>query len=90
MPNYAVVKADTGEAVSFGTVVADPLPPGLQVITVDHFPGEDEQWDPTTKQVKQRNVADLIRELGLQRDAIEQQMRELGAPDVPRPSPRGS
>jgi len=51
-----VVKAD-GEAVSFGTDLADPMPDGLEAIEIDHQPGPDELWDPATRTVVPRPVA---------------------------------
>lgn len=48
---YAVIRKDTGEAVSFGTEVADPLPNGFIAVEIDHQPGEGERWDPKERAV---------------------------------------
>lgn len=48
---FAVINSATGEAVSFGSVVADPLPSGLEAIAIDHQPGTGERWDSDTRSV---------------------------------------
>jgi hypothetical protein len=35
---YAVIDEATGEALSFGTVLADPLPAGMEAIPIDGPP----------------------------------------------------
>lgn len=42
----AVYREDTGELVSVGTTVADPLPDGLAAVEVDG-PQELREWDTT-------------------------------------------
>jgi hypothetical protein len=53
---YAIVDA-TGEAVSFGTVIANPLPEGLTSIEVAGPPSATEQWDKVTRAAVARPVA---------------------------------
>lgn len=45
---WAVIDS-TGEAVSFGTVLADPLPAGLVALKVTQQPDEKKRWDAATK-----------------------------------------
>jgi len=54
---FAVVDA-AGAAVSFGSVLTDPLPVGLSAIEIDHPPGEGERWDPATRAVVPSSVAE--------------------------------
>lgn len=51
---YAVIDKATGEALSFGTEVADPLPAELGAIPVDHQPGASEIWDKTRRAIVAR------------------------------------
>ena len=52
---YAVYRTDSGELVSTGTVVADPLPDGLGLIALatesDH---QNEQWNAITRSFEPR------------------------------------
>lgn len=43
---FCVYRLSDGEAVSFGSVVADPLPDGLAVVDVGDITGK--RWDPQT------------------------------------------
>ena len=51
---YAVINSSTGQALSYGTEIADPLPAGTTAVVIDHQPGTDEQWDPATRSVVAR------------------------------------
>lgn len=48
---YAVVNRETGEAVSFGTVLANPMPVHLEAVPIgDRRPDfTKQQWDPATR-----------------------------------------
>lgn len=46
---FAVVDRVTGEAVSFGTVLADPLPSHLEAIEVAQQPDGSVMWDARTR-----------------------------------------
>lgn len=48
---YAVVRRATGEAVSFGTDLAAPMPAGREAVPIDHQPGAAERWDAATRTV---------------------------------------
>lgn len=53
---FVVVRAETGKAVSIGTVVADPLPDGLEAIALSEADGEllrtgAGRWDDATRSV---------------------------------------
>lgn len=57
---YAVVNKKTGEAVSFGTEVADPLSSELDVIELEHEPRNDEEWDSETKKMIKREPSPFL------------------------------
>ena len=46
---YALVKKTPGEAVSFGTDTAEPLPPHLEAVAIDHQPARGERWDAASR-----------------------------------------
>lgn len=46
MPYWAVYTGANGQLRSLGTVVADPLPPGLVLKDVGRLNQEGEVWDP--------------------------------------------
>lgn len=50
---FAVCDRATGVAVSFGTVIADPLPEHLEAVAITAQPSKSERtrWDPVTKSV---------------------------------------
>lgn len=48
---YAVVDKKTGEALSFGTEVANPLPPEFVAVEIDHQPQAGEMWDPKQRKL---------------------------------------
>lgn len=48
---YAVVDKNTGEALSFGTEVANPLPPEFVTVEIDHQPQIGETWDPKQRKL---------------------------------------
>lgn len=79
---YAVVDAQ-GEAVSFGTVLADPLPAGLEAVAIDHQPGEDERWDPDTRTVVAVSDEERLVALAAQRDALDAEISALEAKAKP-------
>lgn len=43
---FCIYRISDGEAVSFGSVVADPLPDGLAAVDVGDITGK--RWDPQT------------------------------------------
>jgi len=49
---YAVVN-QAGAAVSFASVLVDPLPEGLEAVAIDHQPAAGERWDPETRSIVQ-------------------------------------
>lgn len=56
---FAVVASDSGEAVSFGTVVADPLPPGLTALPLSEADADALNrgralWDAASRSVVMR------------------------------------
>jgi len=75
----AVVREQTGEAVSFASIAPDTLPAGCVVVPIDHQTGTGERWDPATRAVVAHTAAEQIAELESQRDAIEDRMVALGA-----------
>jgi hypothetical protein len=48
---YAIIDSATGGARSFASVVADPLPEGLEAVAIDHQPGAGEYWDAQTRAI---------------------------------------
>jgi hypothetical protein len=66
---YAVIDSRTGEALSFCTEVADPLPDGCAALPIDHQPGYGETWDRakravvaggrTTTEIRRDRLAEL-------------------------------
>jgi len=49
---YAVVDKATGEAVSFGTILADPLPTDLEAIEIEGQPKKGlRKWDSAARQM---------------------------------------
>lgn len=50
---YAVVDKTTGAAVSFGTVLADPLPDHLEAIEIPEQPSKKKgtKWDSETRTI---------------------------------------
>lgn len=48
---FAICDRTTGEAVSFGTVLANELPPHLEAIEILAQPDKDTRWDAATKSI---------------------------------------
>lgn len=57
---YAVVDNATGEAMSFGTQLADPLPAGMSAVEIAHQPDEHDRWDPATRALVARTAIDPV------------------------------
>lgn len=71
-------RLSTGELVSEGTVITDPLPAGygLYEWTRRHDP-EAERWDPASRTVVAYTNTARIAELAAQRDALDARIVEL-------------
>lgn len=66
---FAVINRETGEALSFGTEIANPLPRELIALEIDHQSQLGEIWDPKLRKVVKKPPSvfqqklDRIREL---------------------------
>lgn len=49
---FALVNEETGEALSFASVIADELPDGVLTVEIDHQPEIGERWNPETRAVE--------------------------------------
>ena len=64
---YAVVDKQTGEAVSFGTVLADELPAHLEAIEIAAQPskGDGTRWDSATRRIVDIPTPPVVDKVGL-------------------------
>lgn len=47
---FGIIESDTGKLVSTGTVLADELPPGMEIIELGtEGPPEGKIWDPASR-----------------------------------------
>ena len=64
---YAVVDKQTGEAVSFGTVLADELPEHLEAIEIASQPSKRDgtRWDAATRKLVEIPAPPVVDRVGL-------------------------
>ena len=74
---YAVIDSATGEALSFGTTLADPLPAGTEAVAIDHQPGAGERWDAGKRAIVKPTDAEIAAELEEQYNALGEQIATL-------------
>jgi hypothetical protein len=55
---FCVFERSTGRAVSFGTVLADPMPVGLDTVAVAQMPDKQMMWDEATRTLVPRPQTD--------------------------------
>lgn len=69
---WAVFRTSDGVLVSTGTIVADPLSPGLSRVEIAQQPDRDLAWDPATRTLipRQPSIEEVESELAVLDDEV--------------------